>query len=79
MKKKAKPARVKVSPDTLAKNMKKQLGEFHAQRVVREIVTANKNFSAADINLKDIFDLNEVKRNQRLWEQVYNILHSQAK
>lgn len=79
MKKKTKPVRVKVSPDTIAKNMRKQLGEFHALRVVRELHGLIKNVSGSDINLKDIFDLNEVKRNQRLWEQVYNILHNQAK
>jgi hypothetical protein len=79
MKKKTKSARTKVKPETLAKNMKKQLGEFHALRVVRGLVNSNKNFNAADINLKDVFDLKELNRNHRLWEQVYNILHNQVK
>lgn len=74
MKKKAKPARVKLNPNTTAKNMKKQLGEFHAIRVVSDLVNATKNVSGSDINLKDIFDLNEVKRTQRFWEQVNSIL-----
>ena len=79
MKKKTKTPRVKVNPDTTAKNMKKQLGEFHANRVVRDLVNSIKNVSGSDINLKDIFDLNEVHRNQRFWEQVQNILQNQTK
>jgi hypothetical protein len=75
MKKKKKEPKFKVNPHNVAKSMKKQLGEFHAQRVVREIVNSNKNFSVADINTKDIFNLDEVKRNHRIWEQVYHILH----
>ena len=79
MKKKAKPARVKVKPEVMAKNMKKQLGEFHSLRVVRDLVNSTKNVVATDINLKDIFDLNEVRRNERFWVQVHGILESQLK
>lgn len=79
MKKKTKTTRLKVNPDTVAKNMKKQLGEFHALRVVRSLVDSAKNFNPTEINLKDVFDLKEVKRNQRLWEQVHNILYSHTK
>lgn len=75
MKKTVKAPRVKVNPDTTAKNMKKELGEFDAKRVVKNMVSLNKNFSASDVNLKDFFTLEEIQRTHRFWEQVNNILN----
>lgn len=74
MKKKTKAPRVKLNPNTTAKNLKRQLGEFHAGRVAKNLVNSIKNVSSSDINTKDIFDIKEVKRNQLFWEQVSNIL-----
>jgi len=74
MKKKTQVPRLKLNPNTTAKNMKKQLGEFHAIRVVKDLANSIKNVSMTDINTKDFFDIKDVKRNQLFWEQVANIL-----
>jgi hypothetical protein len=79
MKKKKKAPRVKVKPEVMAKSMKKQLGEFHAQRVVRDLVNSLKNVAATDINLKDIFNLDDLKRDRQFWEQVHGILGKTVK
>lgn len=71
MKKKTEAPRVKLNPNTTAKNLKKQLGELDAIRVASNLANSIKNVG---INTKDIFDIKEVKRNQLFWEQVSNIL-----
>ena len=74
MKKRTKTSKIKINANVMAKNMKKQLGEFNAKRVARGLASSIKNITGNDVNMKDIFTMDELKRNQLFWVHVSNIL-----
>jgi hypothetical protein len=64
----------KVKADTVAKNMKRALGEDRAFRVADGIAKQTDAIRVSDVN-GDIFTAKELEKNKNFWLQVRSILN----
>jgi hydroxymethylglutaryl-CoA reductase len=73
MKKKTKFNLVTISADQIAKNLKRTLGEDKAVRIAHNTAKELHGINTGDVN-SDIFDMRDIRKNEHIWTQVYNIL-----
>jgi hypothetical protein len=73
MKNKKRLKLVTISADQIAKRLKRTIGEDRALRVAHNIHKELKGINTGDVN-SDIFDMRDIRKDERIWEQVFNIL-----
>lgn len=63
----------RVSADKIAKNLSKGLGKDKAFKVARSMAKELSTIGAGDVNT-DLFSGEDIRKNERIWTQVQNIL-----
>jgi prepilin-type N-terminal cleavage/methylation domain-containing protein len=76
MKKRTEITLPKVSADQIAKQLKKGMGKERALHIAEGFVKNLKGVGIEDVN-KDIFKMKDIRKSERVWTQVRDILANQ--